>query len=130
MCIAVWKYLSFLKCVSFSFHIADPFDLNHNLGAGLSRKSRMISVFFCLCLSCHFVSLLFSPHFSIFANAFSCLLTFSFVIKTVTNFIMKAFINGRTVFGTPVKAFPAVYPSHMVSVYCLNTKFAYCGGTI
>ncbi|XP_045890712.1 terminal uridylyltransferase 7 [Micropterus dolomieu] len=49
--------------------IEDPFDLNHNLGAGLSRK--------------------------------------------MTNFIMKAFINGRTVFGTPVKAFPAVYPSHM-----------------
>ncbi|KAM7017608.1 terminal uridylyltransferase 7 [Tautogolabrus adspersus] len=49
--------------------IEDPFDLNHNLGAGLSRK--------------------------------------------MTNFIMKAFINGRTVFGTPVRAFPPVYPSHM-----------------
>nr|XP_040051270.1 terminal uridylyltransferase 7 [Gasterosteus aculeatus aculeatus] len=49
--------------------IEDPFDLNHNLGAGLSRK--------------------------------------------MTNFIMKAFINGRTVFGTPVKAFPPVYPSRM-----------------
>ncbi|KAI3372656.1 hypothetical protein L3Q82_023126 [Scortum barcoo] len=49
--------------------IEDPFDLNHNLGAGLSRK--------------------------------------------MTNFIMKAFINGRTVFGTPVKAFPSVYPSQM-----------------
>uniref|UniRef100_A0A3B5ASG5 CCHC-type domain-containing protein n=1 Tax=Stegastes partitus TaxID=144197 RepID=A0A3B5ASG5_9TELE len=49
--------------------IEDPFDLNHNLGAGLSRK--------------------------------------------MTNFIMKAFINGRTVFGTPVKAFPPAYPSHM-----------------
>ncbi|XP_029295943.1 terminal uridylyltransferase 7 isoform X2 [Cottoperca gobio] len=49
--------------------IEDPFDLNHNLGAGLSRK--------------------------------------------MTNFIMKAFINGRTVFGTPVKAFPPVYPSQM-----------------
>ncbi|XP_047197197.1 terminal uridylyltransferase 4 [Hippoglossus stenolepis] len=49
--------------------IEDPFDLNHNLGAGLSRK--------------------------------------------MTNFIMKAFINGRTVFGTPVKAFPLVYPSQM-----------------
>ncbi|XP_019954729.2 terminal uridylyltransferase 7 [Paralichthys olivaceus] len=49
--------------------IEDPFDLNHNLGAGLSRK--------------------------------------------MTNFIMKAFINGRTVFGTPVKSFPPVYPSQM-----------------
>ncbi|NWR71774.1 TUT7 uridylyltransferase, partial [Centropus unirufus] len=49
--------------------IEDPFDLNHNLGAGLSRK--------------------------------------------MTNFIMKAFINGRRVFGTPVKAFPKEYPSKM-----------------
>ncbi|XP_041854762.1 terminal uridylyltransferase 4 isoform X2 [Melanotaenia boesemani] len=49
--------------------IEDPFDLNHNLGAGLSRK--------------------------------------------MTNFIMKAFINGRTVFGTPFKVLPPEYPSHM-----------------
>ncbi|XP_068559289.1 terminal uridylyltransferase 7 [Cebidichthys violaceus] len=49
--------------------IEDPFDLNHNLGAGLSRK--------------------------------------------MTNFIMKAFINGRTVFGTPVEVIPPVYPSQM-----------------
>ncbi|XP_047448090.1 terminal uridylyltransferase 7 [Mugil cephalus] len=49
--------------------IEDPFDLNHNLGAGLSRK--------------------------------------------MTNFIMKAFINGRTVFGTPVKVFPPIYSSKM-----------------
>ncbi|KAG8130707.1 hypothetical protein E2320_017332 [Naja naja] len=47
----------------------NPFDLNHNLGAGLSRK--------------------------------------------MTNFIMKAFINGRRVFGTPVRAFPKEYPSKM-----------------
>nr|XP_023400477.1 LOW QUALITY PROTEIN: terminal uridylyltransferase 7 [Loxodonta africana] len=52
--------------------IEDPFDLNHNLGAGLSRK--------------------------------------------MTNFIMKAFINGRRVFGSPVKGFPKDYPSKMVSV--------------
>uniref|UniRef100_A0A7N6A8I3 CCHC-type domain-containing protein n=1 Tax=Anabas testudineus TaxID=64144 RepID=A0A7N6A8I3_ANATE len=45
--------------------IEDPFDLNHNLGAGLSRK--------------------------------------------MTNFIMKAFINGRTLFGTPVKVFPPYF---------------------
>ncbi|XP_029573951.1 terminal uridylyltransferase 7 isoform X2 [Salmo trutta] len=49
--------------------IEDPFDLNHNLGAGLSRK--------------------------------------------MTNFIMKAFINGRSVFGTPVKAYPPEYTSQM-----------------
>ncbi|XP_057688013.1 terminal uridylyltransferase 7 [Corythoichthys intestinalis] len=49
--------------------IEDPFDLNHNLGAGVSRK--------------------------------------------MTIFIMKAFINGRTVFGTPVKAFPPEYSSQM-----------------
>ncbi|XP_030593881.1 terminal uridylyltransferase 7 [Archocentrus centrarchus] len=49
--------------------IEDPFDLNHNLGAGLSRK--------------------------------------------MTNFIMKALINGRRVFGTPVRHFPPVYPSQM-----------------
>ncbi|XP_076006661.1 terminal uridylyltransferase 7 [Genypterus blacodes] len=49
--------------------IEDPFDLNHNLGAGLSRK--------------------------------------------MTNFIMKAFINGRTVFGTPVIEYPPEYPSQM-----------------
>ncbi|NXG94109.1 TUT7 uridylyltransferase, partial [Stercorarius parasiticus] len=49
--------------------IEDPFDLNHNLGAGLSRK--------------------------------------------MTNFIMKAFINGRRVFGTPIKILPKEYPSKM-----------------
>ncbi|MGH0163446.1 UNVERIFIED_CONTAM: hypothetical protein FKN15_049047 [Acipenser sinensis] len=31
----------------------------------------------------------------------------------VTNFIMKAFINGRRVFGTPVKGFPSEYPTKM-----------------
>lgn len=46
------------KCIA----IEDPFDLNHNLGAGVSRK--------------------------------------------MTNFIMKAFINGRKLFGTPF------YPQH------------------
>nr|XP_033783592.1 terminal uridylyltransferase 7 isoform X2 [Geotrypetes seraphini] len=50
--------------------IEDPFDLNHNLGAGLSRR--------------------------------------------MTNFIMKAFINGRRVFGTPVKGFPKEYPTKMI----------------
>ncbi|XP_048360537.1 terminal uridylyltransferase 7 isoform X2 [Sphaerodactylus townsendi] len=49
--------------------IEDPFDLNHNLGAGLSRK--------------------------------------------MTNFIMKAFINGRRLFGIPVRGFPKEYPSKM-----------------
>uniref|UniRef100_A0A8C9XV93 RNA uridylyltransferase n=1 Tax=Sander lucioperca TaxID=283035 RepID=A0A8C9XV93_SANLU len=46
------------KCIA----IEDPFDLNHNLGAGVSRK--------------------------------------------MTNFIMKAFINGRKLFGTPFYPIP------------------------
>uniref|UniRef100_A0A4W6CUA6 Terminal uridylyl transferase 4 n=1 Tax=Lates calcarifer TaxID=8187 RepID=A0A4W6CUA6_LATCA len=46
------------KCIA----IEDPFDLNHNLGAGVSRK--------------------------------------------MTNFIMKAFINGRKLFGTPFYPVP------------------------
>lgn len=29
---------------------------------------------------------------------------------------MKAFINGRRVFGTPIQAVPPVYPSLMVSI--------------
>ncbi|XP_069785701.1 terminal uridylyltransferase 7-like isoform X2 [Narcine bancroftii] len=49
--------------------IEDPFDLNHNLGAGLSRK--------------------------------------------MTHFIIKAFINGRKVFGTPIKCIPVQYPTIM-----------------
>ncbi|CAK6976408.1 terminal uridylyltransferase 4 isoform X3 [Scomber scombrus] len=47
------------KCIA----IEDPFDLNHNLGAGVSRK--------------------------------------------MTNFIMKAFINGRKLFGTPFYPVPS-----------------------
>lgn len=49
--------------------IEDPFDLNHNLGAGLSRK--------------------------------------------MVIFIMKAFINSRKVFGTPVRVIPVQYSSTM-----------------
>ncbi|XP_075038200.1 terminal uridylyltransferase 4 isoform X2 [Mixophyes fleayi] len=48
------------KCIA----IEDPFDLNHNLGAGVSRK--------------------------------------------MTNFIMKAFINGRKLFGTPFYPLPGL----------------------
>uniref|UniRef100_A0A8C7T0Q9 RNA uridylyltransferase n=1 Tax=Oncorhynchus mykiss TaxID=8022 RepID=A0A8C7T0Q9_ONCMY len=48
------------KCIA----IEDPFDLNHNLGAGVSRK--------------------------------------------MTNFIMKAFINGRKLFGTPFYPQPGI----------------------
>ncbi|KAJ7405176.1 hypothetical protein WISP_141541 [Willisornis vidua] len=62
--------------------IEDPFDLNHNLGAGLSRKSDDFGLF-------------------------------GFLSSPVTNFIMKAFINGRRVFGTPIKIFPKEYPSKM-----------------
>lgn len=57
------------KCIA----IEDPFDLNHNLGAGVSRK--------------------------------------------MTNFIMKAFINGRKLFGTPF------YPSPGTEVdYFFDSK--------
>lgn len=52
-------------CFLVSVHITDPFDLNHNLGAGLSRKS-MIPVFSVV----SFVLLAFSLFKS---NAFSCL---------------------------------------------------------
>lgn len=52
------------KCIA----IEDPFDLNHNLGAGVSRK--------------------------------------------MTNFIMKAFINGRKLFGTPFYPQPGTEPDY------------------
>ncbi|KAM6033401.1 terminal uridylyltransferase 7 isoform 3-T4 [Chlamydotis macqueenii] len=39
--------------------------------------------------------------------------TSKYIVIEVTNFIMKAFINGRRVFGTPVKIFPKEYPSKM-----------------
>lgn len=99
----------------FFVHIPDPFDLNHNLGAGLSRKSKkMASVCLCclvsICPGCLLMRFLLS------------------VVDTVTNFIMKAFINGRTVYGTPVTDFPPAYPSRMVSVCCLSATFPYCSG--
>lgn len=81
--------------------VPDPFDLNHNLGAGLSRKSRVIRALLWVD----------STYFSSF------LVYFIFhLLPSVTNFIMKAFINGRRVFGTPHKAFPPIYPSLMVSI--------------
>lgn len=45
---------------------------------------------------------------------------------------MKAFINGRRVFGTPIRYFPPVYPSQMVCICCLNITFFffYCGDII
>lgn len=42
---------------------------------------------------------------------------FFFFPSPVTNFIMKAFINGRRVFGTPIKIFPKEYLSKMVSCF-------------
>uniref|UniRef100_A0A2K5JA75 CCHC-type domain-containing protein n=1 Tax=Colobus angolensis palliatus TaxID=336983 RepID=A0A2K5JA75_COLAP len=57
------------KCIA----IEDPFDLNHNLGAGVSRK--------------------------------------------MTNFIMKAFINGRKLFGTP---FYPLIGREAVSLHYMN----------
>lgn len=71
----------------------DPFDLNHNLGAGVSRKSKNYSLdgyCFCATLSvCSFLSL-----------------TLPVFPPLVTNFIMKAFINGRKLFGTPFYPVP------------------------
>ncbi|KTG33814.1 hypothetical protein cypCar_00011525 [Cyprinus carpio] len=50
-------------------NLVNPFDLSHNLGAGLSRR--------------------------------------------MASFILKAFINARTVFGTPVRCFPPEYSNKM-----------------
>uniref|UniRef100_A0A8D0KI06 Terminal uridylyl transferase 4 n=1 Tax=Salvator merianae TaxID=96440 RepID=A0A8D0KI06_SALMN len=60
------------KCIA----IEDPFDLNHNLGAGVSRK--------------------------------------------MTNFIMKALINGRKLFGTPF--YPVVGREAVSSLICCTCK--------
>uniref|UniRef100_A0A4W4EF55 CCHC-type domain-containing protein n=1 Tax=Electrophorus electricus TaxID=8005 RepID=A0A4W4EF55_ELEEL len=68
----------------------DPFDLNHNLGAGVSRK--------------------------------------------MTNFIMKAFINGRKLFGTPFYPLPgmeAVSPTLLsLTPYTLSISLVSVGLTI
>lgn len=54
-----------LHCAVFSCLITDPFDLNHNLGAGLSRKSRL-EFFTLLCLylsfSCFLMRNVISHH--------------------------------------------------------------------
>ncbi|CAI9591881.1 unnamed protein product [Staurois parvus] len=39
--------------------------------------------------------------------------TSKYIVIEVTNFIMKAFINGRRLFGTPLKIFPKEYRSKM-----------------
>lgn len=94
--VAFPTWLSFL----FSWIFLDPFDLNHNLGAGLSRKSKLT-----LFINITLIFFSFNP------SNWAFILFF-----LVTNFIMKAFINGRRVFGIPVKGFPKDYPSKMVSV--------------
>lgn len=75
--------------------LTDPFDLNHNLGAGVSRKSKQNYPI---------------PHIFVFSalnsSSSKCMvdyvsLVLSVFYYTVTNFIMKAFINGRKLFGTP-----------------------------
>lgn len=53
------------RCIA----IEDPFDLDHNLGSGVSRK--------------------------------------------MNTYIMKAFIKGRSLFGTPIRKLPAAYSTHM-----------------
>ncbi|XP_059400915.1 terminal uridylyltransferase 7-like isoform X2 [Carassius carassius] len=71
VCIRRKEPLTTFKKQWTSKHLAieDPFDLSHNLGAGLSRR--------------------------------------------MASFIMKAFINARRVFGTPVRDFPPEYPNKM-----------------
>ncbi|KAK9973985.1 hypothetical protein ABG768_022098 [Culter alburnus] len=71
ICIRRKEPLTTFKKQWTSKHLAieDPFDLSHNLGAGLSRR--------------------------------------------MASFIMKAFINARRVFGTPVRVFPPEYPNKM-----------------
>ncbi|XP_073695734.1 terminal uridylyltransferase 7 [Garra rufa] len=71
VCIRRKEPLTTFKKQWTSKHLAieDPFDLSHNLGAGLSRR--------------------------------------------MASFIMKAFINARTVFGTPVRGFPPEYSNKM-----------------
>lgn len=53
------------RCIA----IEDPFDLDHNLGSGVSRK--------------------------------------------MNTYIMKAFIKGRSLFGTPIRKLPPAYGTHM-----------------
>uniref|UniRef100_A0A8C2I6P2 RNA uridylyltransferase n=1 Tax=Cyprinus carpio TaxID=7962 RepID=A0A8C2I6P2_CYPCA len=71
VCIRRKEPLTTFKKQWTSKHLAieDPFDLSHNLGAGLSRR--------------------------------------------MASFIMKAFINARRVFGSPVRDFPPEYPNKM-----------------
>uniref|UniRef100_A0A9J7YPT6 RNA uridylyltransferase n=1 Tax=Cyprinus carpio carpio TaxID=630221 RepID=A0A9J7YPT6_CYPCA len=71
ICIRRKEPLTTFKKQWTSKHLAieDPFDLSHNLGAGLSRR--------------------------------------------MASFILKAFINARTVFGTPVRCFPPEYSNKM-----------------
>lgn len=72
------------------FSTTDPFDLNHNLGAGVSRKSEQKR---------------FLTRSPVGVWESTCGLILS-VLCTVTNFIMKAFINGRKLFGTPFYPHP------------------------
>ncbi|XP_043095848.1 terminal uridylyltransferase 7 isoform X2 [Puntigrus tetrazona] len=71
ICIRRKEPLTTFKKQWTSKHLAieDPFDLGHNLGAGLSRR--------------------------------------------MASFILKAFINARRVFGSPVRGFPQEYPNKM-----------------
>jgi terminal uridylyltransferase len=83
------------KCIA----IEDPFDLNHNLGSGLSRKSMF---------------LLFLLMQGLIKIAFA-----------VNNFIIKAFRKGRMHFGTPIarEEVPPPYrelrvsPSYLVCLF-------------
>ena len=69
--------------------IEDPFELSHNLGAGISRKSK-IQIGLCL-IFIHNTKLL------------------------VNLYIKKAFINARNLFGTPIRYRPNGY--HTIQVF-------------
>ena len=66
--------------------IEDPFELSHNLGAGISRKSKK--------------------------NRF--VLNFYLQNFSVNLYIKKAFINARNLFGTPIRYRPNGY--HTIQV--------------
>ena len=70
--------------------IEDPFELSHNLGAGISRKSRN-SIFY----------------------LFLYILT---LFLSVNLYIKKAFINARNLFGTPIKYRPQGYHTIQVNI--------------
>ncbi|EEC08801.1 zinc finger protein, putative [Ixodes scapularis] len=86
------------RCIA----IEDPFELDHNLGSGVSRKSEeLVRVITDLCCTECLYSEGPCPHCH-FCRDFS-----------VNAFIMKALIKGRALFGTPFRKPPAAYDSYI-----------------